>query len=154
MTNNLAEYSGLTDWDDQQDLAVLLPFLTKYGKAKKSDIAGVIGSQISETQLRRIIERLSQRGGPLLKTGKTTNIVYSISPEFKGQMSLLQEATRIDLTRILKGQDDKETGEEDRSDGTSDGIISKKTLMPYIQVKTERTGETEIDFDTSNDANW
>ena len=122
MTNNLAEYSGLTDWDDQQVLAVLLPFLTKYGKAKKSDIAGVIGSHISETQLRRIIERLSQRGGPLIKTGKTTNTVYSISPEFKGQMSLLQEATRIGLTRILKGQDDKETGEEDRSDGISDGI--------------------------------
>ena len=125
MTNNLAEYSGLTDWDDQQVLAVLLPFLTKYGKAKKSDIAGVIGSHISETQLRRIIERLSQRGGPLIKTGKTTNTVYSISPEFKGQMSLLQEATRIGLTRILKGQDDKETGEEDRSDGISDGTISK-----------------------------
>ena len=122
MTNNLVEYSGLTDWDDQQVLAVLLPYLTKYGKAKKSDISGVIGSHISETQLRRIIERLSQRGGPLIKTGKTTNTVYSISPEFKGQMSLLQEATRIGLTRILKGQDDKETGEEDRSDGISDGI--------------------------------
>lgn len=102
LTNNLVEYSGLTDWDDQQVLAVLLPFLTKYGKAKKSDIAGVIGSHISETQLRRIIERLSQPGGPLIKTGKTTNTVYSLSPEFRGQMSLLQEATRFGLTHILK----------------------------------------------------
>ena len=122
MTNNLAEYSGLTDWDDQQVLAVLLPFLSKYGKAKKSDISSIIGSHISDTQLRRTIERLTHPGGPLIKTGKTTNTVYSISPEFKGQMSLLQEATRIGLTRILKGQDDKETSEEDRSDGISDGI--------------------------------
>lgn len=123
LTNNLVEYSGLTDWDDQQVLAVLLPFLTKYGKAKKSDIAGVIGSHMSETQLRRVIERLSQPGGPLVKTGKTTNTVYSLSPEFRGQMSLLQEATRIGLTHILKGQDDSNIIINDSpNDGTSDGI--------------------------------
>lgn len=122
LTNNLVEYSGLTDWDDQQVLAVLLPFLNKYGKAKKSDIAGVIGSHISETQLRRVIERLSQPGGPLVKTGKTTNTVYSLSPEFRGQMSLLQEATRIGLTHILKGQDDSNIINDSPNDGTSDGI--------------------------------
>lgn len=122
LTNNLAEYSGLTDWDDQQVLAVLLPFLTKYGKAKKSDIAGVIGSHISETQLRRIIERLSKPGGPLIKAGKTTNTVYSLSPEFRGQMSLLQEATRIGLTHILKGQDDNIIINDVPNDGTTDGI--------------------------------
>lgn len=122
LTNNLVEYSGLTDWDDQQVLAVLLPFLTKYGKAKKSDIAGVIGSHISETQLRRIIERLSQPGGPLIKTGKTTNTVYSLSPVFRGQMSLLQEATRIGLTHILKGQDDNNIVNDATNGETSDGI--------------------------------
>ena len=107
LTNNIAEYSGLTDWDDRQVFAVLLPFLTKYGKAKKADIARVIGSHISETQLRRIIERLSQPGGPLIKAGKTTNTVYSLSPKFRGQMDLLQEATRIGLTHLLKDQDNK-----------------------------------------------
>ena len=122
LTNNLAEYSGLTDWDDQQVLAVLLPFLTKYGKAKKVDIASVIGSHISETQLRRTIERLSKPGGPLVKTGKTTNTVYSLSPEFRGQMSLLQEATRIGLTHILKGEDSQTARHLDTKDSLSDGI--------------------------------
>lgn len=116
LTNNLSEYSGLTDWDDQQVLAVLLPYLTKYGKAKKSDIARVIGSHVSETQLRRIIERLSQPGGPLIKTGKTTNTVYSVSPQFKGQMNLLQKATQIGLDQILKEQNCNKA-----SDGISDG---------------------------------
>lgn len=114
LTNNLAEYSGLTDWDDQQVLAVLLPFLTKYGKAKKADIASVIGPHISDTQLRRTIERLTQPGGPLIKTGKTANTVYSLSPEFRGQMSLLQEATRIGLSHILKNQEIKAGNEEDK----------------------------------------
>lgn len=126
LTNNIAEYSGLTDWDDQQVLAVLLPFLSKYGKAKKSDIARVIGPHISDTQLRRTIERLSKSGGPLVKNGKTTNTVYSLSPEFRGQMDLLQEATRIGLTHILKGEDSQTIRHLDTkdysSDGTNDGI--------------------------------
>ena len=129
MTNNLVEYSGLTDWDDQQVLAVLLPFLNKYGKAKKSEIAGIIGPHISDTQLRRTIERLSQPGGPLIKTGKTTNTVYSLSPEFRGQINLLQEATRISLDNILKDNDtDSIAGDvpnDGTSDGTSDGTKSK-----------------------------
>ena len=70
LTNNISEYSGLTDWDDKQVLAVLIPFLTKYGKAKKGDIAKVIGSHISETQLRRTIERLSEPNGPLIKAAE------------------------------------------------------------------------------------
>lgn len=119
LTNNLSEYSNLVDWDDQQVLAVLLPFLTKYGKAKKSDIAKVIGSHISETQLRRIIERLSKPDGPLLKTGKTTNTVYSISPSFRGQMNLLNEATRIGLSHILNEQR-KQASDSNKSDGISD----------------------------------
>ena len=122
LTNNIAEYSGLTDWDDRQVFAVLLPFLTKYGKAKKADIVRVIGSHISETQLRRIIERLSQPGGPLVKSGKTTNTVYSLSPEFRGQMDLLQEATRIGLNHLFKDQDNKSITDEGYSDGISDGI--------------------------------
>jgi ATP-dependent DNA helicase RecG len=83
LTNNLSEYSELTDWDDQQFLAVLCPFLTKYGEARKSEISKLIGSHISDAQLRRTIERLSQPGGPLVKVGKTNNTVYSISPLYK-----------------------------------------------------------------------
>ena len=121
LTNNLSEYSGLMDWDDQQVLAVLLPFLTKYGKAKKADIAKVIGSHISETQLRRIIERLSEPGGPLIKTGKTTNTVYSISPSFQGQMKLLNEATRIGLNHMLNEQKNQSTASDETNDAINDG---------------------------------
>ena len=119
LTNNLTEYSGLTDWDDQQVLAVLIPYLTKYGKAKKGDITKIIGSHISDTQLRRVIERLTEPGGPLVKTGKTTNTVYSISPSFKGQMNLIQEATRIGLSHILKEHDNDVLTSDGISDGTS-----------------------------------
>ena len=125
LTNNLSEYSGLTDWDDNQVLAVLIPFLNKYGKAKKRDIARLIGSHISETQLRRTIERLSVPNGPLVKKGKTTNTEYSLSPLFIGQMDLLNEATKIGLTHILKSQNQL-SNYDISSDGINDGIIGEK----------------------------
>ena len=46
----------------------------------------------------------------------------SVITEFRGQMSLLQEATRIGLTHILKGQDDNNIINDAPNDGTSDGI--------------------------------
>ena len=67
-------------------------------------------------------ERLSLPGGPLIKTGKTNNTVYSLSPEFRGQMDLLQEATRIGLTHILKGHDSNSIIDDVPNDGISDGI--------------------------------
>ncbi len=105
LTNNLYEYSEITDWDDQQVLAVLLPFLTKYGKAKKADITKLIGSHLPDTQLRRIIERLTRPGGPLVKKGRTINTVYSIAPSFKDKIDVLQETTRNGLNHILTTYD-------------------------------------------------
>lgn len=104
LTNNIAEYSSMTDWNEQQVLAVLLPYLSKYGKAKKSDIFKIIGPHISETQLRRVIERLSKPGGPIVKAGKTINTTYSISPSFKERLNLLQTATEIGLTHLMREQ--------------------------------------------------
>lgn len=103
-TNNLSEYSNLTDWDDQQVLAVLIPFLEKYEKAKKADIVRLIGSHMSETQLRRTIERLCETGGYLVKTGKTTNTYYSLSTVYKKQRTLINEATKIGLNHIMNEQ--------------------------------------------------
>ena len=58
MSGKTAEYSMLTDWNAQQLLSVLVPYLEKYGKAKKSDIVKIIGSHISEKQLRNFLEQL------------------------------------------------------------------------------------------------
>ncbi|MCM1530732.1 MAG: putative DNA binding domain-containing protein [Bacteroides sp.] len=119
LTNKLSEYSRLTDWDDEQVWAVLFPYLRKYGKAKKADIANLIGNHISETQLRRVIERLTEQG-MLTKNGKTTNTVYSISSAYLARLDVLTEATKIGL-----GQMKKDAGLSS-SDGTSDGTRGQK----------------------------
>jgi len=51
-----------TDWDINQVWAVLRPFLVKYGKAKRSDINTLMGSHLSDKQLRNFIEELKNTG--------------------------------------------------------------------------------------------
>lgn len=75
--------------------------------------------------MRRTIERLSVPNGPLVKKGKTTNTEYSLSPLFIGQMDLLNEATKIGLTHILKSQNQL-SNSDISSDGINDGIIGEK----------------------------
>lgn len=102
LTGNQSEYSELTDWDDEQIWSVLFRYLKKYGTAKKTDIAKLIGQHISDSQLRRLLERLSEGPNPpLIKEGKTRNLTYSLSKDYLGQVDLLNEATRRGLSQMI-----------------------------------------------------
>lgn len=103
LTGNQSEYSELTDWDDEQIWSVLFRYLKKYGTAKKTDIAKLIGQHISDSQLRRLLERLSEGPNPpLIKEGKTRNLTYSLSKDYLGQVDLLNEATRRGLSQMVQ----------------------------------------------------
>lgn len=103
LTGNQSEYSELTDWDDEQIWSVLFRYLKKYGTAKKTDIAKLIGLHISDSQLRRLLERLSEGPNPpLIKEGKTRNLTYSLSKDYLGQVDLLNEATRRGLSQMIQ----------------------------------------------------
>ena len=103
LTGNQSEYSELTDWDYEQIWSVLFRYLKKYGTAKKTDIAKLIGQHISDSQLRRLLERLSEGPNPpLIKEGKTRNLTYSLSKDYLGQVDLLNEATRRGLSQMIQ----------------------------------------------------
>lgn len=103
LTGNQSEYSELTDWDDEQIWSVLFRYLKKYGTAKKTDIAKLIGQHISDSQLRRLLERLSEGPNPpLIKEGKTRNLTYSLSKDYLGQVDLLNETTRRGLSQMIQ----------------------------------------------------
>ena len=103
LTGNQSEYTELTDWDDEQIWSVLFRYLKKYGTAKKTDIAKLIGQHISDSQLRRLLERLSEGPNPpLIKEGKTRNLTYSLSKDYLGQVDLLNEATRRGLSQMIQ----------------------------------------------------
>ena len=57
---DVAAYSLATDWDLDQVWAVIKPFLNKYGKAKISDLEKLVGSHVSEKQMRRFLDTLRE----------------------------------------------------------------------------------------------
>lgn len=66
MTGKEADYSMLVDWNVEQFLAVLSPYLAKYKKAKKADIVKIVGDHITEKQLRSYLSQLRKEG--IIKT--------------------------------------------------------------------------------------
>ena len=101
MTGNLAEYSNITDWDANQVLAVLAPYLLKYGKAKKAEIMKIVGEHLSEKQLRKYIESLLDKG-MLRKEGERGNTTYYIGNNYIRQANILNEALKIGLSQMQK----------------------------------------------------
>ena len=101
MTGNLAEYSSVTDWDAEQVLAVLAPYLLKYGKAKKAEIMRIVGEHLSEKQLRKYIDTLLDNG-MLRKEGKRGNTTYYIGDNYIKQANILDEALKIGLSQMQK----------------------------------------------------
>ena len=101
MTGNLAEYSNVTDWDAEQVLAVLAPYLLKYGKAKKAEIMRIVGEHLSEKQLRKYIDALLD-DGMLCKEGERGNTTYYIGDNYIKQANILDEALKIGLSQMQK----------------------------------------------------
>ncbi len=101
-----ADYSKLVDWNADQLLAVLAPYLEKYGKAKKSDIQKVVGDHVTDKQLRNFLEQLKSLG--LIKTeGEKGKMMYMLGEKYKQQSDLLTMALNIGL-EVLKGNGDIE----------------------------------------------
>ena len=71
----VAAYSLATDWDINQVWAVIEPFLKKYERARISDLEKLIGSHVSEKQLRNYLEAL-RKDGRLSTEGKNKYLYY------------------------------------------------------------------------------
>ena len=82
-------------------LAILAPYLQKYGKAKKSDILKIVGDHVSDKQLRNFLEHLKNL--ELIKTeGEKGRMVYMLGDQYKQQRELMTKALNIGF-EVLKG---------------------------------------------------
>lgn len=99
LNGNVAAYSMMTDWDINQVWAVLLPFLRKYGKVKRSEIDKVVGEHLSKKQMRTFLEQLKEHG--LVKTeGERRQMVYMIGDAYKANSELINKALVIGLQEL------------------------------------------------------
>lgn len=101
LTGNMAEYSMMTDWNKEQVWAVLLPYLKKYGKAKKADMMKLLGDRISEKQLRNYIEELKAAEW-LRVEGTKGQTTYHIGDKFKNDQELINKALMLGLDELKK----------------------------------------------------
>lgn len=100
LAGKTADYSMLVDWDANQVLAVLAPYLEKYEKAKKSEILKIVGDHVTEKQLRTFLTQLKDCG--MIKTeGTKGNTVYMLGDHYKEHNDIIAKALNIGL-HILK----------------------------------------------------
>ena len=104
LTGDMAAYSLATDWDIDQVWAVILPFLQKYGKAKRSDIVKIIGNHLSEKQIRRYLDILKANG--FLKTeGQNRTTTYYLGDSYAANNKFISKALAIGLQELkAKGE--------------------------------------------------
>ena len=99
MVGKTAEYSLLVDWDAQQLLAVISPYLQKYGKAKKSDLLKIVGDHITDKQLRNFLNQL--RTIDYIKTeGERSHLVYMLGDSYFKNNDLMNRALNIGLETL------------------------------------------------------
>lgn len=99
MSGKAADYSMLVDWNANQMLAVLAPYLEKYEKAKKADILKIVGDHITEKQFRSFMKQL--RDLQLIKTkGERTNMVYMLGDKYLEHNNLISKALNIGLKTL------------------------------------------------------
>ncbi len=94
----------MIDWNAQQFMAIIVPYLQKYGKAKKSDILEIVGDHISEKQLRKFINELKEIDY-LRSEGTTINTIYILGETFLKQSAITNKALEIGFKHL------KEQGE-------------------------------------------
>lgn len=105
LNGDLATYSLKTDWDISQVWAILCPFLHKYGKARRADINNLVGSHLSDKQLRTILSEL--RDFDLICTDNNqTRPQYFLSKRFD-----TDEETLIDGLNTIRRYHEKKRAE-------------------------------------------
>lgn len=96
LNGKTADYSMMVDWNANQLLAVLAPYLEKYGKAKKSDILKIVGDHISEKQLRTFLDKL--KDSELIKTeGEKRQMQYMLGDKYRTNQDIINKAIGIGL---------------------------------------------------------
>lgn len=101
LAGKTADYSMLVDWDANQVLAVLAPYLEKYEKAKKSEILKIVGDHVTEKQLRTFLTQLKDCG--MIKTeGTKGNTVYMLGDHYKEHNDIIAKALNIGLQILRK----------------------------------------------------
>lgn len=103
-TGNTAEYSKKSDWNTSQVTSIIIPFLTKYNKAKMGDFVKLLDGHLTRRQVRVYIQHMVDQN-ILTASGKGYGTYYEISNNYK------RNSVLIDKAFILGIEEQKKRGE-------------------------------------------
>lgn len=100
-TGNTAEYSKKSDWNTSQVTSIIIPFLTKYNKAKMGDFVKLLDGHLTRRQVRVYIQHMVNQN-ILTASGKGYGTYYEISNNYKRNSVLIDKAFILGIEELKK----------------------------------------------------
>lgn len=100
-TGNTAEYSKKSDWNTSQVTSIIIPFLTKYNKAKMGDFVKLLDGHLTRRQVRVYIQHMVDQN-ILTVSGKGYGTYYEISNNYKRNSVLIDKAFILGIEELKK----------------------------------------------------
>lgn len=100
-TGNTAEYSKKSDWNTSQVTSIIIPFLTKYNKAKMGDFVKLLDGHLTRRQVRVYIQHMVDQN-ILTASGKGYGTYYEISNNDKRNSVLIDKAFILGIEELKK----------------------------------------------------
>ena len=100
-TGNEAEYSKKSDWNLQQMVSIILPYLKRYGKAKMGDFVNLLDGHLTRRQVRVYIQQMVEHG-ILDQTGKGSGTSKNKSENYKKNSELIDKALDIGFKELIR----------------------------------------------------
>lgn len=100
-TGNTAEYSKKSDWNTSQVTSIIIPFLTKYNKAKMGDFVKLLDGHLTRRQVRVYIQHMVDQN-ILTASGKGYGTYYEISNNYKRNSVLIDKSFILGIEELKK----------------------------------------------------
>ncbi len=100
-TGNTAEYSKKSDWNTSQVTSIIIPFLTKYNKAKMGDFVKLLDGHLTRRQVRVYIQHMVDQN-ILTASGKGYGTYYEISNNYKRNSMIIDKAFMLGIEELKK----------------------------------------------------
>lgn len=100
-SGNTAEYSKKSDWNTSQVTSIIIPFLTKYNKAKMGDFVKLLDGHLTRRQVRVYIQHMVDQN-ILTASGKGYGTYYEISNNYKRNSVLIDKAFILGIEELKK----------------------------------------------------
>jgi ATP-dependent DNA helicase RecG len=110
LAGRLADYSKITDWDENQAFTMIASFLKNNASAKMGDFVNLLSGNLSRKQIRTYIEKLVDNG-MLTFEGEAKKRTYSLNRKYKDEMALINKAVEIGLIEIREQTKGRKNGQ-------------------------------------------